>query len=143
MKESLHQEMRTVLGAQKRVTQKELIMPSYLKCLVSQVLLLDPVMLKSCMTYDKEMLNEHFQMKEDQAQREKEELSDDENDYDSYFKCTVTQMNVDPKVLLPVRRIKEAALDYLDKHPWTYELNPKKDDWRNIPVTTQALQLAK
>ena len=35
-------------------------------------------------------------------------------------------MNVDPKVLLPVRRIKEAALDYLDKHPWTYELNPKK-----------------
>ena len=81
-------------------------------------------------------------MKENQAKHEKDELSDDEYDYDSYFTCPKTQMNVDPNVLLPDRRIKEAALDYLDKNPWAFEFKPSKDDWRNITVTPQAVQPA-
>lgn len=135
--------MRTVIGAKKRMTQKDLVVPSYLTCYVTQVLLIDPVMLTSGITYDNKFISQHFKQKKNQAQREKVELDVEEYDYDSYFKCPKTQIEVDPNVLLTDRRIKQAVLDFLDKNPWAYEFNHNKDDWRNITVTPLVLQPAK
>ena len=106
---------------------KDLSVPDHLICQISGEIMSDPVMITSGQTYERSIITRHFEIKKSQADQEKDELDEDEYDYDAYFKCPVTQQKVDPTKLLPNKRIKAAAEQFVRDNPWAYQFSPKED----------------
>mmetsp|Transcript_29968 Transcript_29968/g.39828 ORF Transcript_29968/g.39828 Transcript_29968/m.39828 type:complete len:98 (+) Transcript_29968:864-1157(+) len=96
--------------------------------------MLDPVIIESGQTYQRCIIKRHFEICEYQAERHKEACDEDEYDRASYFRCPLTQKMVDPRKIIPNRRIKLAVEDFLRKNPWAYDFNPK-ENFRKITVT--------
>ena len=58
--------------------------------------------------------------------REKDELSEDSFDEESYFRCPITLQDVNPDVVLENTRLKEAIMDYLRQNPWAHQFDPRR-----------------
>ena len=51
-------------------------------------------------------------------------MEDSDYDYDSYFKCPETQQKVDPKIMIPNKRILAATLAFKAANPWAEDYDP-------------------
>ena len=65
-------------------------------------------------------------MKTEQMKREKDELSEDSFDEESYFRCPITLQDVNPDVVLENTRLKEAIMDYLRQNPWAHQFYSRR-----------------
>ena len=62
-------------------------------------------MIESGVTYDRNFIEQYFERKRVQMEREMTELSDDSFEEESYFVCPLTSVNVNPDVMLVNKRI--------------------------------------
>lgn len=112
----------------KQVAVKDLKVPDHFICQVSGDLMREPVMLQSGQTYEKSFIEHFFERKKKQADQERIELSSswDESKYSEYFRCPITQLEVDPKIMLPNMRIRLAIEHFLKENAWAYDFDPRQ-----------------
>ena len=105
---------------------KKLSVPDEFLCQISGDIMRDPVMLTSGRTYEREAIETYFRLQEariEVAQAEAE--SDEEFDPTSLFLCPVSMQKVDPKILIPNKRICQATEAFLEQNPWAYNFDPR------------------
>ena len=94
----------------------------------------DPVMLTSGRTYEREAIETYFRLQEARIEVAQAEAdSEEEFDPASLFVCPVSMQKVNPKILIPNKRISQATEAFLEQNPWAYNFNPK-DDYRKISI---------
>ena len=91
--------------------------PDFLIDPISSKIFVDPVMIESGQTYERKLIENYFQNMKRQRDAEKLELSKEEFDEHSYFKCPVTYKRVDPTILIPNVGIKQAVADFIEQNP--------------------------
>lgn len=79
---------------------KPLDVPDFLKCPISDELMEDPVVIQSGHTYEKALINKHF---------ERNGATD-----------PITRQTVDPSVTIPNHMLKKASEHYLTRNPWAF-----------------------
>ena len=80
---------------------RELDIPDYLLCRITDELMEEPVTLSSGFTYEKSEIIRHFSMN---------------GNFDP-----ITREDVDPSILIPNKSLKYAIQDYLVNNPWAFE----------------------
>jgi len=85
--------------------------PDFLKCSISDELMEDPVVIQSGHTYERAMIEKHFQTN---------------GGFDP-----ITRQEVDRSVLIQNHMLKKASEDYLARNPWAYQ-HVMNEDYRKI-----------
>lgn len=80
---------------------KELEVPDYLVCSITDELMDEPVIIESGFTYEKSQIVRHFQCN---------------GNFDP-----ITRQEVNPNILIENKHIKHATADFLMRHPWAFE----------------------
>lgn len=81
--------------------------PDFLRCRISDEIMNDPVIIQSGFTYEKKMIDLHFQKN---------------GPFDP-----ITREQVDPKIMITNIYLKKAADDFLVNNPWAYQYIPGED----------------
>ena len=83
----------------------------------------DPVMIGSGVTYNRRSIEHEFKICKNRAEEDKE-MDMDDYDYDSYFVCPLTRQIVDPKIMIPNKRILAAIEAFKAANPWAEDYDP-------------------
>merc|ERR1711990_247554 len=81
--------------------RRELEVPDYLLCRITDELMDEPVILESGFTYEKSEILRHFNRN---------------GNFDP-----ITRQEVDPSILIENKHIKHATADFLAHNPWAFE----------------------
>lgn len=104
-KEALYLKVQAIFKQQQSQRNLKLLeVPDYLLCRISDELMENPVILESGFTYEKREILRHFQ-------------------YNGNID-PLTREEVDPRVLIPNKNIKQAIQDFLASNPWAFEYIP-------------------
>ena len=94
-------------------SSNSLDVPDYLKCAITDELMIEPVLIESGHTYEKAMILEHFKK--------------------SGAIDPITGQEVNPQVIVPNHALKKASKDFLAQNPWAYQ-HIINEDYRNIAM---------
>ena len=113
---------------------KQLELPEHLKCELCDDLMEEPILIESGRTFDRFMIDQHFDKERKEAQRDNA-LRQPGDDYDesSFFSCPSTYDDVNPDVRLPNRRLKHAIEAFVAENPWAHEYD-EGFDFMNIQM---------
>lgn len=87
-----------------KVDVKNMMVPDYLVCRITDELMVEPVVLQSGFTYEKQQIQLHFKQN---------------GNFDP-----LTREEVDPDILIPNKNIKHAIQEFLAANPWAFEYIP-------------------
>ena len=99
-------------------------MPEYLLCPISGDFMKDPVMIQSGQTFERYIIEMHFKMQQEKADKQRAE-EDSDFDEDRIFSCPISGQVVDSTKMLSNGRIKQATQDYMQRNPWAYDFDPR------------------
>jgi STIP1 family protein 1 len=89
---------------EKQKKLRNLDVPDYLLCRITDELMEEPVVLDSGFTYERAQIQRHFRAN---------------GCFDP-----LTRQEVDPNILIENRAVKQATQDYLVRNPWAFEFIP-------------------
>ena len=112
--------------------------PDHLTCPLTGEIMVDPVMMTSGQTYERENILQYLEYKKLELKQRIAE-NDDEFDRNRFFTCPVSQQVIDPKRLINNRRIKQACSDFRRDNPWAFEFDPR-EEYHQIKVWTNPEQ---
>ena len=102
----------------------DLVVPYHLYYQMKGEMMDDPVMLESGQTYERAYIEKYFSNKRERLEEDKDDSDLDEA---TYFTCPVSQQPVNPDIILPNKRVKQATEDFIEQNPWSFEFDPTVD----------------
>ena len=118
---------------------RNLEVPTYLLCGLSHKMMQRPVLIQSGLTFERSVIEDYFKEKEKERDQARDDSSFDEA---SFFRCPITQLRVDPSVMIENSRIREATWDFVEKNPWAYNFD-KRESLRAEKLEFSLTKLAK
>ena len=76
-------------------------------------------MLSSGVTYERQIIVLYFERKRRDANQE-----DSDYDMESHFLCPVSQIAVNPDIIIANKRIAAATQHFIEENPWAHNYNP-------------------
>mmetsp|Transcript_8463 Transcript_8463/g.11654 ORF Transcript_8463/g.11654 Transcript_8463/m.11654 type:complete len:181 (-) Transcript_8463:33-575(-) len=132
--EALAERIIEIIKDEEPLKVENLKIPTNLVCAISGEIMLDPVLIESGISYDRESILSYFHAKKEEAVRRLERMADNGEEFDeaNFFKCPVSMKVVrmsghKPTFCLTNKRLKQAVEHFLEHSPWAYEYNPKHD----------------
>ena len=108
---------------------KTLYVPEHLICIISGDLMDDPVTIASGCTFERQFIEQHFEVQRAKAQKAIRELdSDNEEEVkiseSDFMTCPKTMKIVDPEVMVPNISIIQATERFIYENKWAYLWDP-------------------
>ena len=117
------QAIKTLNEKYQGVNLQKLSVPQHLLCFISRDIMEDPVTIESGYTYERENIKTYFDI-----QRQKAINSDIDNEISvsDLMVCPLTQIKVDPNIMIPNTAIKKATEKFIDENAWAFYFDPKE-----------------
>jgi len=133
----LYDDIKKVYDKEMLPTQKDLVEPDHLICMIGGFIMDDPVTLESGRTFDRsqiEMLFDYVTIAIEKGETDPEtgQVTDENGTPINYY-CPMNLVSVDPEIMIPNRNLKEEIDQFYEKNPWSFEYDPRKI-FKNIVI---------